>query len=67
MILGTAASFWVKILPIGNFVKLFISVVLFFGGYGVYLLLRKEEMVVEIWKIIIDKFMELTKLGSSAP
>ena len=67
MILGTAASFWVKILPIGNFVKLFISAVLFFGGYGVYLLLRKEEMVVEIWKIIIDKFMELTKLGSSAP
>ena len=59
MILGTAASFWVKTLSIGYFTKLLISALLFFGVYGGYLLFRKEEMVVEIWKNAIGKVQHI--------
>lgn len=53
--LGSAASLWVKTLGIGNFLTLAISGVLFFGIYGIYLLLRREEMIEEIWNTVIGK------------
>lgn len=46
--LGTAGSLWVSWLGLGNFITLVISAILFFGIYGGYLLLRKEEQVIEI-------------------
>ena len=51
---GTAAavllSFFVLWLPVGPFLTVLISAVLFFGVYGVFLLLTKEELVTELWK-----------------
>ena len=53
-ILGIAASLWVKTLGLGNFLTLAISAVLFFGVYGLFLLWRKEEMIVEIWNMVFN-------------
>lgn len=55
LVLGTVASLWVKMLGFGSFLTLVISAVLFFGVYGVYLLIRKEEMIVEIWDRVAGK------------
>lgn len=55
LVLGTVASFWVRILDLGSFLTLVISAVLFFGVYGVYLLIRKEEMILEIWNMAARK------------
>lgn len=49
LILGCVASLWVKMLNFGNFLTLVISAVLFFGIYGLFLLLTKEPLVVEIF------------------
>ena len=57
LILGTVASLWVKMLGLGSFMTLAISAVLFFGVYGVYLLIRKEEMIVEIWNMVVGKML----------
>ena len=46
---GSALSFWVIFLNLGNFITLLISAVLFFGAYGGLLLLWKEELVREIF------------------
>lgn len=54
-ILGTVASVWIKDLGFGNFGTLCISAVLFFGVYGLFLLIKKEEMIVEIWNMVIGK------------
>ena len=56
--LGTVASLWVKMLGLGSFLTLSISAVLFFGMYGVYLLIRKEEMIVEIWNMVVGKLVK---------
>lgn len=55
IILGTVASIWVKLLGLGPFLTLMLSAVFFFGVYGVYLLIRKEEMIVEIWNMVVGK------------
>lgn len=54
-VLGTVVSVWVKTLGLGNFLTLAISAVLFFGIYGLFLLWRKEEMIVEIWNMVWSK------------
>ena len=53
--LGSVVSLWVKALGLGNFVALFISAILFCGIYGGFLLITKEELVVEIFYQIIGK------------
>lgn len=58
LILGTAASLWVKMLGLGSFLTLVISAVLFFGVYGVFLLIRKEEMTVEIWNMVVGRLVK---------
>lgn len=60
LVLGTVVSLWVKMLGLGSFLTLVISAVLFFGAYGVYLLFRKEEMIVEIWNMVVGR-IRLTK------
>lgn len=55
LILGTVASLWIKMLGIGSFLTLLISAILFFVVYGIYLLICKEEMVVEIWNMIVRR------------
>ena len=58
LVLGMAASLWVKLLDFGNFMTLVISAILFFCVYGIYLLIRKEDMIVEIWNIIIRRLVK---------
>ena len=57
LVLGSAASLWVKPLGLGSFVSLVISAILFFGVYGVFLLLTKEELVVEVFIQVMGKFL----------
>lgn len=57
LVLGSAASLWVKSLVLGNFVSLVISAILFFGVYGVFLLLTKEELVVEVFNQVMGKLL----------
>lgn len=56
-IFSCAASVWVKMLHMGSFASLMISAVLFFGIYGLLLLLTKEPLVFEI----ADQFMQNVK------
>ena len=53
--LAMAACLWVKLVSLGSFVTLLVSAILFFGVYGGFLLVRKEEMVVEIWRLLCEK------------
>lgn len=48
LVLSILASIWVKKLALGNFFTLLISATLFFGVYGLFMLLTREPMVVEI-------------------
>ena len=43
---------------VGSFLTLLISAALFFGVYGVYLLICKEEMIVEIWNMVVGKLVK---------
>lgn len=52
LVLASLLSLWVKRLDLGNFVKLIISALLFFGVYGATLMLFKEKMILEIVKMI---------------
>lgn len=55
LVLGSVASLWVKSLVLGNFVSLLISAILFFGVYGAFLLVIKEELVVEVFNQVMGK------------
>lgn len=55
LMLGVVASFWVKTLGLGSFLTLAMSAILFFGVYGLFLLWRKEEIIVEMWNMIFGK------------
>lgn len=52
--IGSALSFWVPLLGLGDFMTLLISAILFFGGYGIYMLLRKETIVVEVVEQVLS-------------
>lgn len=60
IMIGVAASIWVKMLPLGTFATLAVSAVLFFGIYGGFLLFRKEEMIVDIKQQIMKKMNKYT-------
>lgn len=55
IVLALLASLWVKQLGLGNFLTLLISAIIFFGVYGAYMLIRKEELVVDIFNQGINK------------
>ena len=52
ILLGTAASIWVLLLPVGSFLTLLISAGLFFGVYGGFLLLGKEPLIMELIQLL---------------
>ncbi len=54
LLLGTIGSVWVINLEFGNFQTLLVSAILFFGIYGVALLLMKESMVVDLFRQVIN-------------
>lgn len=62
-LLGTLTSLWVKNLGLGSFLTLVISAVIFFGVYGIFLLMMKEEMIVEIWNMIFGKVKKIIHKG----
>lgn len=61
ILIGTALSIGTIYLGLGNFLTLLISAVLFFGSYGLFLLLTKESLTVELFDQTIAKFKE--KIG----
>lgn len=58
IILGLVLSLWIKTVQLGNFLTLVISAIIFFGAYGLFLLLKKEEMILEIWNMIFGKIFK---------
>lgn len=55
LVISSIASLWVKSLEFGNFLTLLIAAILFFGIYGLSLLLAKEDLVVEVFNQMIGK------------
>lgn len=55
---GCVACLWVKLLNLGAFPSLLISSVLFFGVYGLLLLVMKEALVVEIVNEYVGKILK---------
>lgn len=53
---ATAAAFWVAALPLGTFLSLVVSSVLFFAVYGIVLLVLKERLTNEILGQMLRKF-----------
>lgn len=57
LLLGTAASFWVRLLPLNDIFILIISAVLFFTVYGCFLFATGEPLVVEILNQVFGKIL----------
>ena len=58
--IGSVLSLWVSMLHLSNFMTLLISSVIYFGAYAGFLLLTKEELVVEIFQQILRRFIFTT-------
>ena len=43
----------------GEFITLIVSAILYFGVYGLVLLVTKEEMVMEVWQMVMKWFRKL--------
>lgn len=61
LLFGSIISLGVKMLNVGCFFSLIISSILFFGSYGVVLLILKEELIFEIFNLIKAKIMLIVK------
>ena len=61
--LGIFCTLWLLKLNVGNFVLLVLSSIIFFGVYGLYMLLRKEEMILE-YVVSIINFIKKIKYKS---
>lgn len=55
IIIASLASFWVTALNLHVFITLVISAILFFGVYGLVLIIMKEKLVIEILTQIFSK------------
>ena len=53
--LGALCSFWVYFINLGDLLKLAVSASLFFLTYGVYMLVKKEPLVSEIYSQVTNK------------
>ena len=60
--IGCAASVWVKILGWNAFFTLLLSAILFFGSYGLVLILKHEPLVIEIVNQIFGKVKKFISL-----
>lgn len=59
LVIGCVASVWVKMLGWNSFFVLLLSAILFFGSYGLVLLIAHEPLVSEIVTQVIDKAMKV--------
>lgn len=64
LFLGSFASIWVVRIDFGNFLTLLISAGLFFGVYGVFLLITKETLIFEIFSQISEKYLRKIERGN---
>ena len=55
VILGAILSIGFSFLDFGYFIKLILAAILFFGSYGLFLLLTKEKMTIELYNQAIEK------------
>ena len=51
LMIATAASLWLLALPMNAFPRLVCSALCFFGAYGLFLLWRRDEMVLELVRL----------------
>ena len=59
--LSALASVWVKFLGLGCFLTLVLSSILFFGVYVIFLLIKKEEIAVEVFELVVSKSKKIFK------
>ena len=65
IILGTGLSISVmQVLGLGIFFSILISAILFFGIYGIFLLLTKEKLTVELYNQVVGKINKRKKRRS---
>ena len=60
-VVGLMLSVWIKLLDGNYFFKLVISSVLFFGGYGIFLLIKQEPLIIEMINTIMGKILLIKK------
>ena len=58
LVMGSVAALFIKTLSLGNFITLLISGCIFFGVYGILLILMKEPLVLEITEQLIAKIVK---------
>lgn len=61
LLVGSVACLWIKLLHFGYFLSLFFSALLFFGAYGLVLLILKEKLVMEIFNIVLTSLKRMKK------
>lgn len=61
LLLGTGCSYWFVRFGFGSFLTLFVTACLFFGIYGLVLLLTREKMATEIWGQMLDKLRKMRR------
>lgn len=61
VIVGLLLSAWVKLIDANYFLTLLFSAILFFGGYGLFLLAKKEQLVIEIKDVVVEKILRIKK------
>ncbi len=61
LVLGTAGSYWFVRFGYGNFITLLVTACLFFGIYGLVLLITREQLVMEEFNQIINNIAKRIK------
>lgn len=61
VIIGLLLSAWIKLVDVNYFLTLLFSAILFFGGYGLFLLARKEQLVIEMKDVVAEKILRIGK------
>ena len=54
VIIGLLLSSWIKWMDVNYFLTLLFSAMLFFGGYGLFLLAKKEQLIIEIKDVVVE-------------
>lgn len=55
VIIGSVLSIWIRRLGLGNFMTLLISAVIFFVSYGIFMLITREDLVMEIFNHFLGR------------
>ena len=56
IIISSLISLWSKLFGLGNFSTLIISALLFFGSYGIILVIMREDLVIEMLRAGLKKY-----------